>query len=640
MKLRTRLVGGTVVLVLLFGAGVIFLMRITVVSRLEGELQRRGVSIAKFLSRNSMKPLLTENVVALQLLVEQSRAVEDDIAYVFVLDPAGSVLAHSYGESFPTDLLGANEPTATGGPQVRKLASGLGTIYDIAIGVGVEQNGRGLGTARVGLLGRTIEQGLATVLYAGAGITVVSLLLFGGIAVVVNLTVSNSLDALNEGTKALGLGDLEYRIPVTGRGEFADLARAFNLMTDNLRRSEDKLIDLNTMLLREGRERSAAENGLRRSLERYGLLFGSVSDAVYVHELTDEGRPGRIVEVNDAGCAVAGRPRDQLLGAPINRILALGADAAESAAVAARLQSGETVIEEHTLCAKGGRLVPVEVSSRSFDLDGATMVLSICRDITERKRAEEQLRRVNAELAGKNEELTQLDRLREGFVRDVSHELKTPVAKHAMQLEILRGIAEREGFSPAIAGVATVMESSIRRQQQVIRNLLGLSRLEAGARGYRREPVRLDDVLRAVIEDYQPELQARGIALETALAPTVIASDPEMLWHVFSNLLNNAIKFQKGPTGGGIAVTLAVEGDEAVVRVRDEGIGLAPEELSKVFEKFYQATASAPGSGVGLTICRMIVEGVGGRIGFESAGRFAGATAVVRLPVAGEAVPT
>jgi signal transduction histidine kinase len=100
--------------------------------------------------------------------------------------------------------------------------------------------------------------------------------------------------------------------------------------------------------------------------------------------------------------------------------------------------------------------------------------------------------------------------------------------------------------------------------------------------------------------------------------------------------VNNAIKFQVRPEGGRIEVSLAVEGGRAVARVRDEGIGLEPAERERVFEKFYQGTASSEGSGVGLTICRMIVEGVGGRIWFESPGRGRGATAVVELPV-GEA---
>lgn len=251
--------------------------------------------------------------------------------------------------------------------------------------------------------------------------------------------------------------------------------------------------------------------------------------------------------------------------------------------------------------------------------------LLLQREVSERRRAEE-------ELARRYEELKALDRLKDGFIRDVSHELKTPVAKQAMQLELLRGQASREGFLPQVEKALGVMEGAVRRQQRVIGNLLGLSRLEAGARPYRRERLRLDELLRRVLADYRPELESRAVTVTADLAPLSVESDGEMLWHVFSNLLTNAMKFQKSPRGGAVDVRLSREGAEAVVRVRDAGIGLSPEELARVFERFYQATPSSEGSGVGLTISRMIVEGVGGRIWFESAGRGEGTTASVALP--------
>jgi len=635
VKLRTKLVGGTIFLVVLLGASLIYLLRDTLTARLETELHRRGVFIAKFVADDSVKSILTEDTVSLLLLVEGSRRVEEDISYIFIQDSAGAVMVHTFGDSFPIGLLRVNTPAPDGGPSVRKLTTGMGTIYDVAVGVGDINQGTYLGSVRVGILGKSIDEGVAAVLYNGAGITIACLLLFGAVALWVDLVITRNIEALGAGTKALGLGDLDYRITVHGSGEFAELASAFNAMTDNIRRSEDKLVDLNTTLLREVRDRTAAENGLRRSRERYAVLFGSVSDAIYVHAVTEGGRPGRIVEVNDAGCSHLGYSREEMLKMTIDQIDATETDATESAEIVARLRTGDTVVFESVHCARDGRRVPVEVCARLFDLDGLPMVISICRDISERKRAADDLRHANAELARQNQELTKLDRLREGFVRDVSHELKTPVAKHAMQLEILRGIAHREGFTPAIAKVVAVMESSIRRQQQVIRNLLGLARLESGARGYRRDPIQLDQVVRGVIDDYQPELSARGIVVAVDLPPVAIASDAEMLWHVFSNLLNNAIKFQKHPAGGYIRITLVIEGDAAVVRMRDEGIGLTAAELAKVFDKFYQVTASAEGSGVGLTICRMIVEGVGGSIRFESAGRGTGVTAVVALPIGG-----
>lgn len=635
MKLRTKLVGGTILLVVLLGGFLIYLLRENLASRLETELQRRGVSIARLVADASVRWVVTEDTVALLMLAEASRRVEGDISYIFIQDPAGAVIVHTFGDTFPTELLRLNAPTPQGEPRVRKLATAQGTVYDVAAGIGDVGLGTHLGSVRVGILGKSIDQGVAAMLYSGAGITGLCLVFLAAVALWVDLVIMRNIEVLSQGAGALGIGNLSHRIPVGGTGEFARLSAAFNTMADNIERSEHKLVDLNTALVREIDQRTAAERGLRQSLERYGALFRSVSDAIYVHELTADGQYGSIVEANDTGCARLGYTREELLGMTVEQLEAPEAKGVESASVVARLRAGETVVFESVHRARGGRDIQVEVSSRVFDLDGASLALSICRDITERKRAGDELRHANEELARQNLELTKLDRLREGFVRDVSHELKTPVAKHAMQLEILRGIAEREGFGTAIAKVVGVMESSIRRQQQVIRNLLGLARLESGLRGYRRDQVRLDEVVRGVVGDYEPELSARGIDVTVALAPAEITGDAEMLWHVFSNLLNNAIKFQKQSTGGSIRVLLAIEDGEAVVRVCDEGIGLSPDELARVFDKFYQVTASAEGSGVGLTICRMIVEGLGGSIRFASAGRGAGTTAVVGFPVGG-----
>ena len=105
----------------------------------------------------------------------------------------------------------------------------------------------------------------------------------------------------------------------------------------------------------------------------------------------------------------------------------------------------------------------------------------------------------------------------------------------------------------------------------------------------------------------------------------------ELLWHVFSNLLNNAVKYRSRSGPCEIRVDAVREGPWAVVRLRDNGIGLTPEQLELVFERFYQASASSEGAGVGLSICARAVEAMGGTIALQSAGLGAGSTAVVRL---------
>jgi len=232
-----------------------------------------------------------------------------------------------------------------------------------------------------------------------------------------------------------------------------------------------------------------------------------------------------------------------------------------------------------------------------------------------------------------NEELRVVDRMKDALLRDVAHELKTPVAKHAMQLEILRPLLKAHRITPQEERAFAVMEESIRRQQSVVRNLLNLTRLEAGGRVYRKEPLSLAVVIRRVQEDYQYAFDTYGIAFSADVPEMTLVGDEEMLWHVFSNLVNNAIKFRRREGQPHIAVRAAIGGRWASVRVEDDGAGVPAEELDKVFTRFYQGTAASEGSGVGLSICKRITEDLGGRIRMESPGKGQGCTVIVELPL-------
>jgi two-component system CheB/CheR fusion protein len=144
--------------------------------------------------------------------------------------------------------------------------------------------------------------------------------------------------------------------------------------------------------------------------------------------------------------------------------------------------------------------------------------------------------------------------------------------------------------------------------------------------------VRVDEVLARVLEDYRAPLEAAGFAVTLRVEPLAATADAEMLWHVLSNLVSNALKFA---AAGGRRLELSAlrEGERAVVRVADNGIGMAPEELAHAFERFYQASASIEGSGVGLSICRSIMEGMGGTIALVSPGSGGGLTATLTLPL-------
>jgi signal transduction histidine kinase/HAMP domain-containing protein len=298
------------------------------------------------------------------------------------------------------------------------------------------------------------------------------------------------------------------------------------------------------------------------------------------------------------------------------------------------VETGEAAIYQHVHRAGNGEKRYVEiVASPLRGEDGRIdAVIEASRDITALKEAEESLRKAKEDLELQNIELKKMDRIKDGLLRDVSHELKTPVAKFAMQLEILKPLMDQHRLSASEKKAITVMEESLRRQEGVIKNLLDLSRLEAGGRRFNISTVSLDELIDRVEEDYRHLVEQHSGKIRIDVAPLAIRSDAEMLWHVFSNLFNNAIKFRK--KDGPLRISVSAEAEDGTVKIRvaDEGEGFSGEEMSRAFDRFYQSTASKEGSGVGLTICKMIVEALGGSISIHSDGKGQGSVVSVTLP--------
>jgi two-component system OmpR family sensor kinase len=160
-----------------------------------------------------------------------------------------------------------------------------------------------------------------------------------------------------------------------------------------------------------------------------------------------------------------------------------------------------------------------------------------------------------------------------------------------------------------------------------------MARLESGRRIFCLGPVRADEVLARTLEDYRPTLEAVGFVVTVNAAPLTVTTDAEMLWHVVSNIVNNAVKFAARNGQRRLEATVSREDGTVVLRIKDNGTGLTPEEASRAFDRFYQASAAIEGSGVGLSICRSIMEGLGGSVSLESPGRDRGAVATVTLPL-------
>ena len=288
----------------------------------------------------------------------------------------------------------------------------------------------------------------------------------------------------------------------------------------------------------------------------------------------------------------------------------------------ARISRGESLLGLETQrLRRDGSVIDVSMWSTGVRVaNEQQLCLTVLADITERKRAEQALRDAL--------------RLREEFLSIASHELRTPITALQLQLQGLRASLAREpqGLSPErLRRALETVDRQVKRQMNLIHDLLDESQLGADRLVLRPEPLDFAALAREVAERFEPEL-ARGGSRLTVLAPTPVPGswDRTRLEQVVTNLVSNAVKY-----GQGNPITLHVEEEGAQVRllVRDAGIGIAPEHLGRLFGRFERAVSERHygGFGLGLWISRRIVEAMGGRITVTSEPGV-GSTFLVELP--------
>ena len=285
----------------------------------------------------------------------------------------------------------------------------------------------------------------------------------------------------------------------------------------------------------------------------------------------------------------------------------------------------------------------VELYRKSREVEVANRAL--VAEVTERRRAEEQLQELNENLDRLVEqrtrtleelqaELHEAARRKDEFIATLAHELRNPLAPVRNAVQLLR---YQEPIPAAARQARDVIARQVRVMSRLIDDLMDVSRINQGRIELRRERVDLATVVELAIESSRPSIVESGHALSLRLpdAPVVLDADPIRLSQVFVNLLTNAAKY----TDRGGRIELAVEVDESVVRiaVRDDGIGIPAKELPNVFAMFAQVedtlTRSRGGLGIGLTLVKHLVELHGGSVEAQSAGVGKGSAFVVTLPL-------
>ena len=220
------------------------------------------------------------------------------------------------------------------------------------------------------------------------------------------------------------------------------------------------------------------------------------------------------------------------------------------------------------------------------------------------------------ELAAANERLTELDRLKSKFVSDVSHELRTPIANLKLHVELLEhGRAEKHSH------YLSVVKQQSRRLGQLVDDILNLSRLEMGRERAAFGPVDLNFVVEQIVAAHQPRADSTGLALSFEPLPSLqaVRGEVNQLAQVVTNLVINALNYTPE---GNVRVSTCQAADEACLQVEDTGIGIDPEDLPNIFDRFYRGRGSqrseTPGTGLGLAIVKEIIDLHDGRIEVNS----------------------
>ena len=384
------------------------------------------------------------------------------------------------------------------------------------------------------------------------------------LSLVIGSTIMRPLGRLVRAARAIASGDLGQRVSPRPSGEVGELADAFNQMAQSL----------GDLIAAASQERNRLMAALNSSI-----------DAVVAVDAE-----ARIAFANVAAERLFFRSQGELVGNPF-----------------AWVMPNDQVLDALTASREDGRrgALVIERPNRQYLQVITTPIIGggewgalvVFHDLTEVKRVE---------------------RVRRDFVANVSHELRTPLASVKSVLETLQGgaIEDRRVAEDFLSRA----NAEVDRLAQMVEELLELSRIESGEVPLAQQPVDMGEILAEAVERVRPQADRQGLNLTCEVASDLppIIGDTARLERAAANLLHNAIKFTSA--GGAVEASAAFDGAAVTVKVHDTGVGIAPDDLPRVFERFYKADRSRGerGTGLGLAVVKHTVEAHGGTVSVDS----------------------
>ncbi len=381
--------------------------------------------------------------------------------------------------------------------------------------------------------------------------------------------------------------------------------------------------------VRDVSERKKVEEELKETREHFQTLFNAMVDPVVIID-----SKGKFLEITDKVEEITGFKREELLGKNFlkTKIVTGKSKRTLLKSLIKRMAGAKLVPYEIEVLTKDGEKIPHEVNAAKINYMGKSADMVIFRDITDRKRAEEELKEahellkmVNSELERKVKERTEkIERLlqqKDEFINQLGHDLKTPLTPLVALTPLLRKHLDGK---PEIIKIVDTLVTSTNHMKNMVDKTLQLASLNSSQIEFEFEQTNLLTEIKNAVENNQFLFNENNInVLNMVDEEIIVTADKRQLYEVFTNLFTNAIKYSQENKGSIVIDAEKGKDDEVIISVKDDGIGMTSEQQKFVFDEFYKLDSSRhdlDSSGLGLAICRRIVEHHGGRIWVESPG--------------------
>jgi signal transduction histidine kinase len=575
----------------------------------EAELIRRVQLAGQLLAVAAKDAVISQDLATLDSLVDEAM-ISDQINFVRILDARGAVLTER----------GAAPLLARPFHQEATIVQVLDNIFDWSSPV-VAGNIR-YGEVQLGVSTHPLADLMASTQRWAAGIAGIEMLLVAMFSWLLGSYLVRQMRALREASYTFAGGAFDHRVPVKGNDELAQVAVAFNLMAQQLGTRENLLHEESIKYYEAQKEAEFAKFQAEDRTEQLNAIFELSPDGFVTFDAA-----GRVKYMNPAFTRISGLPTAEIIGldeADFSARLARECiGTARFQGIAAlreikKLGAGESSYHPQQIELTGVGNCVLEVVLRESQASTVSQILYF-RDITHE---------------------TEIDRMKSEFLATAAHELRTPMSSIYGFAELL---VEREFSAAEQREYLGIIFRQSQLMANIINELLDLARIEA-RRGQDFVITRIDPriLMQEIVTGFKtsegrlpPELQAGEIPLQ-------VDADRSKLIQAITNVLSNAYKYSPG--GGAVAVEFIAPTIEAQslsnertsrvgIRITDQGIGMTPEQLACVCERFYRADASGkiPGTGLGMSIVKEIVELHGGELNITST-IGAGTTVTIWLP--------